>query len=126
MKLVRTLLMYMVWSSVGFPKNQILKAGFEFSEFIWEMIQISAGRGVGSETDEERSLAKDILISRSLIWAMGSPHGGPLEICREYMQGCLPQEPRTPGHIYQLTVIHHWLRVTPGRINSPALLALST
>lgn len=99
---------------------------FEFSEFIWEMIQISAGKGVGSETDEERSLAKDILISRSLIWAMGSPHGGPLEICREYMQGCLPQEPRTPGHIYQLTVIHHWLRVTPGRINSPALLALST
>lgn len=67
--------MYMVWSSVGFPKNQILKAGFEFSEFIWEMIQISAGRGVGSETDEERSLAKDILISRSLIWATGSPLG---------------------------------------------------
>lgn len=53
--------MYMVWSSVGFPKNQILKAGFEFNEFIWEMSQRSAGRGVGSQTDEERSLTKDIL-----------------------------------------------------------------
>lgn len=71
------------YALVWIPQKQILRQGFCYKYFIWEVILGNAGRGVGKWDREWMKEIKRVLSSQLPLWAAGTQFcWGALEHCK--------------------------------------------